>query len=289
MNTETLVDGLCFGEGPRWHDGALWLSDMHAHQVLRVTPDGATTVIVEVPAQPSGLGWLPASTTGTGAPGGDLLIVSMLDRRVLRWNGTRLTEHADLGQLASFHCNDMVVDRTGRAYVGNFGFDLHGRSEPRAAKLICIEPDGRPRVVARDLMFPNGTVVTPDGRTLIVGESWGGRLTAFDMLENGDLANRRVWAELPKGAVPDGICLDEAGGIWSASPSTNECLRQVEGGAVTHRVAVDQGAFACMLGGADGRTLFILTAADSDPETCRRARSGRIETFAAPYAHAGLP
>lgn len=283
MQTQVLLDGLCFGEGPRWHDGALWLSDMHAHRVLRVSPTGTAKTVVEVPGQPSGLGWLPP------ASGGDLLVVSMVDRQLLRWDGTTLARHADLSALASFHCNDMVVDAAGRAYVGNFGFDLHARAAPRPAELICVEPDGRARVVARDLMFPNGTVITPDGRTLIVGESWGARLTAFEVQQNGDLANRRVWAALPEGAVPDGICLDAAGGIWSASPSTNECVRQVEGGQVTHRVEVDQGAFACMLGGPDGRTLFILTAADSDPDVCRATRSARIETVTAPYPHAGRP
>jgi sugar lactone lactonase YvrE len=256
---------------------------MHARQVLRVTPDGTATAIVEVPGQPSGLGWLPA------VHGGDLLVVSMTDRRLLRWNGTTLSEHANLAGLASFHCNDMVVDRHGRAYVGNFGFDLHGQAAPRPAELICVDPDGRARVAADQLMFPNGTVITPDGRTLIVAESWGARLTAFDLHGDGELTNRRIWAPLPDSAVPDGICLDEAGGIWSASPSTNECIRQVEGGEVTHRVTLDQGAFACMLGGNDGRTLYILTAADSDPDACREKRSGRIEICTAPYAHAGLP
>jgi len=255
---------------------------MHAHQVLRVDDTATATVVVEVPGRPSGLGWQLGSA-------GDLLVVSMIDRRLLRWDGTTLTEHADLSALASFHCNDMVVDATGRAYVGNFGFDLHAREAPRAAELVCVEPDGRCRVVARDMMFPNGSVITPDGRTMIVAESWGRRLTAFDVQENGDLTNRRVWAQLPDGAVPDGICLDAAGGIWSASPSTNECIRQVEGGTVTHRVAVDQGAFACMLGGHDGRTLFVLTAADSDPAACRAKRSARIEIVTAPYARAGRP
>jgi len=280
VQTEILLDGLCFGEGPRWHEGALWCSDMHAHEVLRVTPDGARAVMFEVPAQPSGLGWLP---------NGDLLVVSMIDRRLLRWDGTDLTQHASLADLATFHCNDMVVDAAGRAYVGNFGFDLHAQKQPKPAELICVEPDGSARIVATDMRFPNGTVITPDGMTLIVGESWAARLTAFDVQPNGDLSNRRVWAEQPDGAVPDGICLDAAGGIWLASPSTNECLRQVEGGRITHRVAVAQGAFACMLGGTDGRTLFILTAGSSDPATCRRKRSGRIEICQAPYAHAGRP
>jgi sugar lactone lactonase YvrE len=280
MQTHVLIDGLCFGEGPRWRGGRLWFSDMHAHQVMRVTPDGVAEPVFEVPNRPSGLGWLPD---------GDLLVVSMLDRKLLRWNGSSLREHADLGALASFDCNDMVVDATGRAYVGNFGFDLHGGAPPRPAEIVCVEPGGGARVVATDLRFPNGMVITPDGGTLIVAESWAGRLTAFDIRADGGLAGRRVWAELPSGAIPDGICLDEDGGIWSASPTTNECIRQVAGGAVTDRVRLEQGAFACMLGGDDGRTLHILTAADSDPERCQRERSGRVETWRASAAHAGLP
>ncbi len=283
MQSDILLTGLCFPEGPRWHDDALWVSDMHAHQVLRIdiSGSGATAEpVCEVPGWPSGLGWLP---------NGDLLVVSMTDRRLLRWDGQQLHEHADLAELASFHCNDMVVAPSGRAYVGNFGFDLHAQKKPRPAELICVEPDGAARVVATDLQFPNGTVITPDQRTLIVGESWGARLSAFDLREDGGLDNRRVWAELPDGALPDGICLDAEGGIWSASPSTNECLRQVEGGKVTHRVALDQGAFACMLGGADGRTLHIATAPSSEPEACRDDRGGRIEVWQAPYPRAGWP
>ena len=280
MTTRLLADGLCFGEGPRWHENALWLSDMHAHQVIRVDPGGAIQVIADVPNQPSGLGWLPD---------GDLLVVSMTDRRVLRFDGQRLSTHADLSELASFHCNDMVVDTTGRAYVGNFGFDLTAGATPTPAELICIEPDGHARIVAEELMFPNGAIITPDGRTLIVAETFGARLTAFDINANGDLGNRRIWAELPRGAVPDGICLDAEGGIWSASPTTCECIRQQQGGEITHRVEVDQGAFACMLGGADGRTLHILTADSSDPAECQANRLGKIESCDAPYPRAGLP
>jgi sugar lactone lactonase YvrE len=280
MQTDTLIDGLCFAEGPRWHDGALWISDMHAHEVVRIASDGARETICDVAGWPSGLGWLPD---------GDLLVVSMTDRRLLRWDGSRLHQHADLSQLASFHCNDMVVAPTGRAYVGNFGFDLHAQKKPKPAEIVCVEPDGSARVVATDMQFPNGSVITPDGSTLIVGESWGARLTAFDIQEDGSLTNRRVWASQPDGALPDGICLDDAGGIWSASPSTNECLRQLEGGEITHRVVVDQGAFACMLGGEDDRTLFICTSGSSDPDDCRSQKSGRIETWRAPYARAGWP
>ena len=280
MSTEILADGLAFGEGPRWHDGALYLSDMHAQAVLRVDADGGKSEVVSVPNDPSGLGWLP---------GGDMLVVSMTDRRLLRFDGSSLTEHADLSALAPSHCNDMVVDAAGRAYVGNFGFDLHSGEAMTETCLICIEPDGSARVVADGLMFPNGTVITPDGKTLVVAESFGGRLSAFDIDGDGDLSNRREWAALPEGAVPDGICLDEAGGIWIASPSTNECLRQLEGGEVTHRVAVDQGAFACILGGSNGTTLHILTCASSDPATCRAQATGRVEVTTAPYAGAGWP
>ena len=278
--TELLIDGLCFGEGPRWHDGALWLSDMHAREVLRIGGNGQAETVVRVENCPSGLGWLPD---------GELLVVSMHDRCLLRYDGEQLHRHADLSPFATFHCNDMVVDGEGRAYVGNFGFDLHTGSKPVPATLVCVEPDGSARAVADDLMFPNGTVITPDGSTLIIAESFGARLTAFDIAANGDLSNRRVWAELPKGAVPDGICLDSEGGIWSASPTTCECIRQDEGGEITHRVELGQGAFACMLGGADGTTLYILTADSSDPAECAANRTGKIEAAAAPYPGTGWP
>jgi sugar lactone lactonase YvrE len=275
-----IVTGLCFGEAPRWHDGRLWLSDMHDRRVLTVDAAGTVTSIVEVPGCPSGLGW---------TPGGELLIVSMTDRRVLRFDGRRLHVVADLARLASFHCNDMVVDATGRAYVGNFGFDLFGRAPVKTAELLCVEADGRAAIVAQDLAFPNGMVITPDAATLIVAETFGRRLTAFEVEFDGNLVNRRVWATLPEEVVPDGICLDEAGGVWLASPTSNECVRVEEGGRITHRVAVEQGAYACTLGGADRTTLFMLTAASSNPEKCRAARSGRIEAVPAPFPGAGLP
>ncbi len=276
--TPTLVcEGLCFGEGPRWHDGQLWFSDMHAHQVLKLRDDGTTEEVVEVPECPSGLGWLPE---------GDLLVVSMENRALLRFDGERLTTHADLSELAPYHCNDMVVDARGRAYVGNFGFDLHGGAAQRSTGLICVEPDGAARIVAEDLAFPNGTVITPDGKTLIVAESFGARLTAFTVDDHGDLSQRREWAALADGAVPDGICLDAGGGIWVASPTTNECLRLVEGGTVTHRVGLDRGAFACMLG---GQTLYILASKASAPEPAREQKSAQVLTITAPYAGAGLP
>ena len=278
MSGDILIDGLCFGEGPRWRDGCLWLSDMHAQQVLRVTSDGQREVVVELDDdQPSGLGWLP---------GGDLLIVSMTKRQLLRFDGTKLGVHCDLSGLASWYCNDMVVDGQGRAYVGNFGFDLHNNAKPAPAELIRVDPDGSATVVDDELMFPNGTVITPDGSTLIVGESFGRRLTAYDIAADGGLQIKRLWAELPDGAVPDGICLDEAGGIWSASPTSNECLRQLEGGDVTHRHTLDRGAFACMIG---GHKLYVLTSTSSDPAKCRTNRDARVEVFEAPYPAAGWP
>jgi sugar lactone lactonase YvrE len=279
METTTLIDGLCFGEGPRWHDGRLWFSDMHAHEVCTVSEDGTKEVIVNVPQQPSGLGWLPD---------GRLLIVSMLDRRLLCLDDGQLTTYADLSGHATFSCNDMVVDRTGRAYVGNFGFDLINRAPRAPAELVLVQPGREVSVVADDLDFPNGTVITPDGRTLIVGETMGARLTAFDIEQDGALANRRTWASLT-GAVPDGICLDEDGGIWVASPSSNEVLRVLEGGAVTDRVTLANPAYACMLGGASRRRLFILTAETSDPALARTTRSGKVEFVDVAIPGAGLP
>ncbi len=278
MKGKVLIDGLCFGEGPRWHSDALWLSDMHAQQVLRVRPDGKSEVIVALEDdQPSGLGWLP---------NGDLLIVSMTKRQLLRFDGQHLKVHADLSGVASWYCNDMVVDASGRAYVGNFGFDLHTNAPQKPAELIRVEPNGDIHVEDDQLMFPNGTVITPDGKTLIVGESFGSRLTAFDINKNGSLSNKRLWAKLPEGAVPDGICLDEAGGIWSASPTSNECIRQLEGGEVTHQIGLDRGAFACMIGGDN---LYILTSTTSQPDECRANRDARVEVYAAPYRGAGWP
>jgi sugar lactone lactonase YvrE len=275
---KVLLDGFAFLEGPRWRDGKLWLSDMHDHRVLTVDPVGRSQTICEVEGQPSGLGWLP---------NGRLLVVSMVDRRLLRLDPEGLVEHADLSSLATFHCNDMVVDAAGRAYVGNFGSDyVAGALEP--AVLTLVTADGEVRAVADDLHFPNGSVITPDGGTLIVGESFGARLTAFDIEANGDLSNRRTWAALP-GAVPDGCCLDADGAIWVASPMSREVLRVREGGDVTHRVPTEQLAIACMLGGEDRRTLFILTAPSTEAEECRKLRGARIETLAVEVAGAGLP
>jgi sugar lactone lactonase YvrE len=278
LRPQTLIDGLCFPEGPRWHEGRLWFSDMHSQQVLAVDTEGRVETITTVPQDPSGLGWLPD---------GRLLVVSMRDRRLLRLDAEGLTQVADLSGVAPCHCNDMVVDAQGRAYVGNFGFDLHAGQSPTETNLALVLPDGRVSVAAEKLRFPNGTVITPDGRTLIVGETFGACLTAFDVAEDGSLSGRREWARMEK-AIPDGICLDAEGAIWVASPVGGSVLRLREGGEVTHRVEVEHEAFACMLGGPERRTLFLCTAASSDPKQTQ-ARTGRIEQVEVDVPGAGLP
>ncbi|MGI9321975.1 MAG: SMP-30/gluconolactonase/LRE family protein, partial [Pseudomonadales bacterium] len=249
--------------------------------VYRLDMDGKRETVVALPDdEPSGLGWLPD---------GRMLIVSMKRRTLLCYDGSSLADFSDLSDLASYHCNDMVTDEQGRSYVGNFGYDLLDGSKPHAAELVLVTPDGKARVVADKLDFPNGTVITPDGKTLIVGETMGARLTAFDIAPDGSLANRRIWAELD-GAVPDGICLDEAGGIWVASPVSNEALRVVEGGEVTDRVPVVNQAYACMLGGGtDGRTLFILTSRTSHPDKCMAEKNSTVEIERVQHPGAGMP
>jgi sugar lactone lactonase YvrE len=279
LKTRVLLDGLAFGESPRWHDGRLWFSDMHAHQVMAVDLSGRTETIARVPGQPSGLGWLPD---------GRLLVVSMIDRRLLRLDPGGLVEVTDLHALASGLCNDMVVDSQGRAYIGHSGFDLYASQPSALADIILVMPDGDARVVAKQIAFPNGTVITPDGRTLIVAESFGSCLTAFDIQSNGSLMGRRLWASTAP-AGPDGICLDAEGAIWIASPRTREVLRIREGGQIDKRISLSKSAFACMLGGPDRRTLFILTADSFLPDEARVRLSGRVEFVEVDVPGAGLP
>ena len=275
---EILLDGLAFPEGPRWHDGRLWFSDQHDKRVVAMDEAGNAETVVEVPGQPSGLGWLAD---------GRMLVVSMVDRRVLAWDGNTLVEHADLSALAPANCNDMVVDEFGRAYVGNFGFDMYGGEQFAKTNLVAVEPNGRTWEAADELSFPNGTVITPDGRTLVVGESMGGRLTAYDVDAHGALSNRRVWANLKDINVsPDGICLDAEGAIWVACAFTERCVRIAEGGELLDEVPAGRGTFACVLGGADGRTLFICTSTTHVPDECRAQHTGAImaATVAVPRA-----
>jgi sugar lactone lactonase YvrE len=282
MMTRTLsvlADGFAFLEGPRWRAGKLWVSDMHDDRVLSIDLTGRCETVAEVPGRPSGLGWLPD---------GRLLIVSMTDRRLLRLGPGGLTTVADLSGIATFHCNDMVVDAHGRAYVGNFGFDFEAGVPPVNAALALVLPDGSVRAAADGLAFPNGTVITPDGRTLIVAESFAARLTAFDIAADGSLGCRRVWASLA-GAVPDGICLDAGGAVWVASPLSKEVLRIREGGGVIERIPTAAQAIACMLGGPTRRTLFVLTSGSLRRDDCRGQRTARVECTDVEVAGAGWP
>lgn len=289
MNIELLCEGLHFGEGPRWHDGKLWFSDFYDHAVQTVDATGRVETVVTVAGQPSGLGWLP---------NGDLLVVSMLDRRVLGFDGRDLVQHADLSGLAEFHCNDMVVDATGRAYVGNFGFDLDAAERSgdfvgalkayEGATLARVDPDGSVHVAASSLRFPNGTVITPDGRTMIIAETLAERLTAFDIHDDGSLHNQRTWAPLP-GVAPDGICLDAQGAVWVADAIAERCIRVAAGGEVLAEVVTTGRCYACMLGGDDGRTLFMVTAHNSHRDDASTTRTGKILTTRVSVGHAGLP
>ncbi len=281
-----LVDGLDFGEGPRWHDGRLWYSDFHQHRIYAISADGARETMVDMgDERPSGLGWLPD---------GDLLVVAMLARQVWRVRDGEIGVHADLGDLATWHCNDMVVAANGTAYVGNFGYDIEGdRSNPMSATLAIVGPDGSVFAGPSGLDFPNGSVITPDGSTLIIGETFASRMTAFEVLDGGLLGERRVWAETP-GIFPDGCCLDAAGGIWIADAGRGDVVRVVEGGEVTDRVAIPdlgrpQKAYACMLGGGDGRTLHCVTAPGARPEDTVDVGGGAIWTIRVEHRAAGRP
>lgn len=278
----TLIDGIAFGEAPRWHDGALYLSDIHADRVLRVKETGEMDIVATFDGPVSGLGWLPD---------GAMLVVSMHDRKVLRQTAPGMfVEHADLGAIATWHANDMLVSAQGMAYVGNFGFDLAATPvAPCTASIARIAPDGTVAVAAEGLWFPNGMVITPDGTTLIVAQSGTRVLTAFTIAPNGDLVEPRHWADLPGEVLPDGICLDAQGHVWVASPTSHEVLRVGEGGIITERIATDQEAIACTLGGADRRTLFILTAEGHDPDWCRAHHTARILMTRVDVAGAGIP
>lgn len=288
--TTVVCEGIYFGEGPRWREGRLWFSDFYASAVKSVSLAGDVRTEFTIEDRPSGLGWMPD---------GSLLVVSMTRRQVLRRapDGT-ISIHADLGHIAGFHCNDMVVDAAGGAYVGNFGFDLDAEMEARGlpavladhpmAKLAYVAPDGQARIAAEGLHFPNGPVITPDGRTLILGETLSAMLTAFDIGPGGDLSNRRVWANTAP-RIPDGICLDAEGAIWIANPIAPECVRIAEGGEVLEVIDTGQPCYACMLGGDDGRSLFMLTAATSLAHEAAKAPTGKLLVATVEAPRAGRP
>jgi sugar lactone lactonase YvrE len=287
-DTKTLVEGLYFGEGPRWHEGRLWFSDFYAHAVQSIDESGQLRTELELDDQPSGLGWLPD---------GRLLVVAMKERAVKRLDPTGLVLHADIRHLTAHLCNDMVVDAQGSAWVGNFGFDLDADLKERGAQvladhpvtnLVRIDADGSVHLAAQNMHFPNGSVITPDGTTLIVAETLAGCLTAFTIQADKSLTDRRVWAAVP-GVAPDGICLNEKNQVWVANAIGPEVVLVEEGGNIVERVATSQPCYACMLGGRYGNTLFALTAARSEERHASAEATGKIETVQVGAARAGWP
>ncbi|MGD0292327.1 MAG: SMP-30/gluconolactonase/LRE family protein [Terracidiphilus sp.] len=292
---ETLISGLSFTECPRWHDGRLYFSDFYTQRVLAVALDGAVETIAEVPGRPSGLGFLPDDR---------MLIASMLDRKIMRRElDSSLVEHADLSSLAPWHLNDMLVDHQGRAWVGNYGFDLMGGAKVTTTNLICVEGDGCARVAAEGLSFPNGMALTPDGSTLIVAETMMNRLSAFDVA-SGVLGKRRTWAAFGDppttdgvaelfsqvDVAPDGICLDAEGAIWVADAKEGRLIRVAEGGDILEELKTDGlGVFACMLGGENERTLFACVAPTFNEAEASANHRAAIWMTNVDVPRAGLP
>jgi sugar lactone lactonase YvrE len=292
-----LLDGGSFFEGPRWHDGRWWVSDFYRHVVQTVDADGNAEEVMTVEPQPSGLGWMPD---------GSLLVVSMKDQRVLRRSPEgEVSVHADVSEYCGGNLNDMVVDDEGRAYVGNFGFDLMAGADPAPTVLVRVDPDGSATVAADEMLFPNGSVITPDGRTLIVGETAAARYTAFTIGADGGLSERRVWAQVAPAPelgplaetmpqlkfAPDGCALDAEEHIWAADAVGARCCRVAPGGEIVEEIRAPGGLgiFACMLGGGDGRTLLLCAAPDFGEQDRSGSREAVLFTTTVDVPHAGLP
>jgi sugar lactone lactonase YvrE len=277
---QVLMTDVVLGESPRWHEGRLWFCDWGAREIIALDPEGDSEVVAAAPALPFCIDWLPD---------GRLLIVSGRDGLLLRRerDGSLVT-HADLTGLAPPPWNDIVVDGRGNVYVGNTGFDFPG-GEFAHGIIALVTPDGSARQVAGDVAFPNGIAVTPDNATLILAESYGNRLTAFDIADDGSLSPGRVWADLGDG-VPDGICLDEEGAVWYADVPNQRCVRVREGGEALQTIDLDRGCFACMLGGVDGRTLYMVAAQwRGSTKIAEEAGTGQVLATDAPARHAGWP
>jgi sugar lactone lactonase YvrE len=274
-----LMTGIALGESPRWHDGRLWFADWGAQEAIAVAPDGTSEVVARVSTFPFCIDFLPD---------GHLLIVSGRDGLLLRRepDGSLVT-HADLSSLAAPPWNDIVVDGRGTIYVNNLGFAFGTGAAFAPGTIVAVTRDGVVRQVADEVAFPNGMVVTPDNATLIVAESYGERLTAFDIAPDGSLSNRRVWADTP-GDHPDGICLDAEHAVWYGDVGSSHCVRVREGGKRLQTVALDRGCFACMLGGTNRRTLFMTAAAWPDAMS-GGTRTGQVLTIEVPVPGAGWP
>ena len=264
-DTNLLLAGLAFPESPRWHDGRLWVSDWGANEVIAVDLAGQSEVVARAESFPMCIDHLPD---------GRLLIVSSADRRLLRQEPDgSLVAHADLASLGEHPWNDIVVDGRGNAYVNNIGFEFPG-GEFAPGIVALVTPDGVARRVADGLAFPNGMAVQPDNGTLIVAESYGQKLTAFDIAPDGGLSGRRTWAEVDD--HPDGICLDADGAVWYGDVGNNRCVRVREGGEVLQMIDLDRGCFACVLGGPDRRTLFMTVNAWAGAEGMGGTRQGQV-------------
>jgi sugar lactone lactonase YvrE len=272
-----LMEGIAFGESPRWHDGRLWFSDWGAHQVIALDPDGGHEVVVSVPSFPMCIDFLPD---------GSLLVVDSPRRRLLRReaDGSMVT-HADLAPISEKPWNDLVVDADGNAYVNTIGFDFPG-GEPAPGSIVLVTPRGVVRLVAGDLAFPNGMAITADGATLVVAESHGNRLTAYDIGPDGGLGNRRVWADTGDDH-PDGICVDAEGAIWYADVANRHCVRVREGGEVLATAELDRGAFACALSRGDQPQLYVVGQEYGGPQATEP--TGQVVVFPAPAPGAGKP
>ena len=277
---QLFVDGFTFLEGPRWRDGLLWVSDINDKKVYTIAADGTRRVMAEVPERPSGIGFL-----SDGTP----IVVSMRDRSLKLIRNGKLTLHADISALVEGEINDMVVDKKGNAYVGSMGYDLFAGEDFKTGALVLVTPGGRAQVVADDLHFPNGPAITPDGKTLVVAESWGKRLTAFHIEDDGTLSERRIFADLGD-YTPDGITLDEQGGIWLAA-FANDCFVRVEdGGKITDVLEIPgRRAVACTLGGEDMKTLYCMTFDGSMEDIGKGKKAARVETVRVAIAGAGSP
>jgi sugar lactone lactonase YvrE len=280
-----LLEGLAFGESPRWHDGALWLCDWGAHELLRVGADGSSEVVARVDSFPFCIDWLPE-------PDGRLLAVSAADKAVLAIadDGTLETFCALDGLAASPPNNEIVVHPDGHVYVDGGGFDLGAGEAPAPGYVALVAADGSSaQLVADGIEFGNGMAITEAGSTLIVAESYGRRLSAFAIGADGGLSDRRVWAELGDG-TPDGICIDASGAVWYADVPHRRCARVREGGEVLDTIEFDRGCFACMLGGADGRTLHVVTREWHGGAEMRRGDgTGQVLTVRVDVPHAGRP
>jgi sugar lactone lactonase YvrE len=277
-----VIDDLAFGEGPRWHEGSLYLSDMHHNRVLRVDDEGKAHLVAQHDEALSGLGWLPDGT----------LVVVEMEGAVLRLGLEGLTVHADLKEQADFGINDMIVHPDGWAYVGQFGYDREGGGSVAASPLLKVGIDGSVSEAAPDLLVANGMIITPDGGTLLVAESAACRISAFAIGPEGELHDRRVWATMPDRHYPDGMCLDAEGGIWVACPMVNRFVRVLEGGEVTDEITLesDRHAIACVLGGTGRRTLFMLNAATTgQADRSRELSSAHLESIEVAVAGAGRP